>query len=139
MTSALQADEAKRFLRIEVGNSSQDLGEVELSGKNIAVDQAGDRSTLQRELVEKSGVSNNDEEEDELWTVYSSKVSLPAVLSDPSRWRPEADFFTKSWGEGFLPLSRLPRHYLPVIKKSEFAHYIKQLGKVGKCCLLNLY
>ncbi|XP_062502480.1 vacuolar protein sorting-associated protein 54-like isoform X2 [Corticium candelabrum] len=132
MTSALQADEAKRFLRIEVGNSSQDLGEVELSGKNIAVDQAGDRSTLQRELVEKSGVSNNDEEEDELWTVYSSKVSLPAVLSDPSRWRPEADFFTKSWGEGFLPLSRLPRHYLPVIKKSEFAHYIKQLGKPYK-------
>lgn len=105
--------------------------------RDVAVDQVTDCTTSQQELEEQK-VSSTAEEEDELWTVYSARVSLPAVLSDPSRWRPEADFFSKSWGETFLPLNRLPSLHLPIIKKSEFAYYIRELAKAHKDPLLYL-
>ena len=101
------------------------LGNVTLDQRKL--DDHHDHDQL-REVEEQ--ISSTAEVEEELWTVYSAKVCLPSVLSDPSRWRPEADFFTKSWGETFLPLRRLPSHHLPIIKKSEFAYYVKQLAKV---------
>ena len=86
-----------------------------------------------------AAVANNDDDYDddddddvELWTVYSAKVSLSAVLNDPSLWRRESDLFTKTWGEAFLPVPKPSLSTLPQIRKSEFAHYSRQLAKVVK-------
>ncbi|KAI2668089.1 Vacuolar protein sorting-associated protein 54 [Labeo rohita] len=35
------------------------------------------------------------------WTVYNSKVNLPAALNDPRLAKRESDFFTKTWGLDF--------------------------------------
>eukprot|EP00118_Oscarella_pearsei_P013347 m.106028 g.106028 ORF g.106028 m.106028 type:complete len:929 (+) comp37247_c0_seq3:83-2869(+) len=78
---------------------------------------------------EEETCTSAEEDDIELWTVYSAKVCLSAVLNDPSLWRRETDLFTKSWGEGFLPIPKPSLSTLPVIKKSEFAHYVRQLAK----------
>lgn len=36
------------------------------------------------------------------WTVYHSKVNLPAALNDPRLSKRESDFFTKTWGLDFM-------------------------------------
>jgi hypothetical protein len=109
------------------GKSGTELDRLATLDKRNLDDHRYDGDQLQ--LAEEPSISSTVEVEEELWTVYSAKVCLPSVLSDPSRWRPEPDFFTKTWGETFLPL-KLPSHHLPIIKKSEFAYYIKQLAKV---------
>ena len=66
--------------------------------------------------------------DESLWTVYSCTQNLPAALNDPSNR--EADLFTKTWGETFVPL--MPTTSLDLyskVKRSEFARYLKDSGK----------
>ncbi|PWA29323.1 hypothetical protein CCH79_00013924 [Gambusia affinis] len=44
--------------------------------------------------------------EHDRWTVYSSKVNLPAALNDPRLAKRESDFFTKTWGLDFTEMER---------------------------------
>ncbi|XP_078505557.1 vacuolar protein sorting-associated protein 54 isoform X2 [Lissotriton helveticus] len=57
------------------------------------------------------------------WTIYHSKVNLPAALNDPRLAKRESDFFTKTWGLDFVETEVMPSFYLPVITKESFASY----------------
>lgn len=58
------------------------------------------------------------------WTVYHSKVNLPAALNDPRLSKRESDFFTKTWGLDFMETEVMPSFYLPPITKEHFASYL---------------
>uniref|UniRef100_A0ABZ3NPL2 Vacuolar protein sorting-associated protein 54 n=1 Tax=Gadus morhua TaxID=8049 RepID=A0ABZ3NPL2_GADMO len=58
------------------------------------------------------------------WTVYSSKVNLPAALNDPRLAKRESDFFTKSWGLDFADTEVMPSFYLPNISREDFGPYL---------------
>ncbi|XP_030052013.1 vacuolar protein sorting-associated protein 54 isoform X2 [Microcaecilia unicolor] len=57
------------------------------------------------------------------WTIYHSKVNLPAALNDPRLAKRELDFFTKTWGLDFVETEVMPSFYLPQITKQHFALY----------------
>ncbi|XP_053140347.1 vacuolar protein sorting-associated protein 54 [Hemicordylus capensis] len=57
------------------------------------------------------------------WTIYHSKVNLPAALNDPRLAKRESDFFTKTWGQDFVDIGVVPSLYLPQINKEHFATY----------------
>ncbi|XP_048392333.1 vacuolar protein sorting-associated protein 54 isoform X2 [Stegostoma tigrinum] len=61
------------------------------------------------------------------WTVYHSKVNLPAALNDPRLSKRESDFFTKTWGLDFVETEVMPSFYLPPITKEHFAPYLKDM------------
>ena len=71
-------------------------------------------------------------EETDLWTVYSARVCLPALLNDPSSgWRREADLFTQTWGEDFLPNAEVPPSTrLPYIGRHEITRHLKRIVQV---------
>lgn len=60
------------------------------------------------------------------WTIYHSKVNLPAALNDPRLAKRESDFFTKTWGQDFVETEVLPAPYLPPITKENFTSYFQQ-------------
>ncbi|KAG8584107.1 hypothetical protein GDO81_008685 [Engystomops pustulosus] len=60
------------------------------------------------------------------WTIYHSKVNLPAALNDPRLAKRESDFFTKTWGQDFVEMDILPSPYLQPINKDHFSSYIQQ-------------
>ncbi|XP_063774512.1 vacuolar protein sorting-associated protein 54 [Pseudophryne corroboree] len=60
------------------------------------------------------------------WTIYHSKVNLPAALNDPRLAKRESDFFTKTWGQDFVEIAVLPSPYLPPITKEHFQSYVQQ-------------
>ncbi|XP_018411152.1 PREDICTED: vacuolar protein sorting-associated protein 54 isoform X2 [Nanorana parkeri] len=60
------------------------------------------------------------------WTIYHSKVNLPAALNDPRLAKRESDFFTKTWGQDFVETEVLPASYLPLITKENFSSYVQQ-------------
>ncbi|KAG2467156.1 VPS54 protein, partial [Polypterus senegalus] len=64
------------------------------------------------------------------WTVYDSKVNLPAALNDPRLVKRESDFFTKTWGADFIESEVMPSPYLPNVTKEDFASYLKETSKV---------
>ncbi|XP_020841109.1 vacuolar protein sorting-associated protein 54 isoform X2 [Phascolarctos cinereus] len=71
------------------------------------------------------------------WTIYHSKVNLPAALNDPRLTKRESDFFTKTWGLDFVDTEVLPSLYLPQISKEHFAIYqqeISQREKIHERC-----
>ncbi|XP_069787802.1 vacuolar protein sorting-associated protein 54 isoform X2 [Narcine bancroftii] len=57
------------------------------------------------------------------WTIYHSKVNLPAALNDPRLSKRESDFFTKTWGLDFVETEVMPSFYLPPITKEHFTTY----------------
>ncbi|XP_067900348.1 vacuolar protein sorting-associated protein 54 [Heterodontus francisci] len=61
------------------------------------------------------------------WTVYHSKVNLPAALNDPRLSKRESDFFTKTWGLDFMETEVMPSFYLPPITKEHFAPYLQDM------------
>ncbi|TFK02571.1 ras-related protein Rab-11B [Platysternon megacephalum] len=61
------------------------------------------------------------------WTIYHSKVNLPAALNDPRLAKRESDFFTKTWGQDFVDTEVAPSFYLPQINKENFALYQQEL------------
>ncbi|KAF7249308.1 Vacuolar protein sorting-associated protein 54 [Varanus komodoensis] len=71
------------------------------------------------------------------WTIYHSKVNLPAALNDPRLTKRESDFFTKTWGQDFVDIEIVPSLYLPQINKEHFAAYqqeIVQKEKIHEKC-----
>ncbi|XP_075059999.1 vacuolar protein sorting-associated protein 54 isoform X2 [Mixophyes fleayi] len=79
---------------------------------------AGDSNSL---CVEPSVVADQHK-----WTIYHSKVNLPAALNDPRLAKRESDFFTKTWGQDFVEIGVLPSPYLPPISKENFSSYVQQ-------------
>uniref|UniRef100_A0A3P8Y5Q9 Vacuolar protein sorting-associated protein 54 n=1 Tax=Esox lucius TaxID=8010 RepID=A0A3P8Y5Q9_ESOLU len=63
------------------------------------------------------------------WTVYNSKVNLPAALNDPRLAKRESDFFTKTWGLEFAETEVMPSFYLPSITKEHFAPYLQETAQ----------
>ncbi|NXO22303.1 VPS54 protein, partial [Cisticola juncidis] len=61
------------------------------------------------------------------WTIYHSKVNLPAALNDPRLAKRESDFFTKTWGVDFVDTEVTPSFYLPQITKEDFALYQQEI------------
>lgn len=68
--------------------------------------------------------------EHDRWTVYSSKVNLPAALNDPRLAKRESDFFTKTWGLDFAETDVMPSFYLPNISRELFAPYLQETAQV---------
>nr|XP_013005491.1 LOW QUALITY PROTEIN: vacuolar protein sorting-associated protein 54 [Cavia porcellus] len=71
------------------------------------------------------------------WTIYHSKVNLPAALNDPRLTKRESDFFTKTWGLDFVDAEVTPSFYLPQISKEHFIAYqqeISQREKIHERC-----
>uniref|UniRef100_A0A3P9M5W5 Vacuolar protein sorting-associated protein 54 n=1 Tax=Oryzias latipes TaxID=8090 RepID=A0A3P9M5W5_ORYLA len=78
-------------------------------------------------------------EEHDRWTVYSSKVNLPAALNDPRLAKRESDFFTKTWGLDFTETEVMPSFYLPIITREQFGPYLQEMTQVTflHLCKLN--
>ncbi|KAJ8365884.1 hypothetical protein SKAU_G00147150 [Synaphobranchus kaupii] len=66
------------------------------------------------------------------WTVYHSKVNLPAALNDPRLAKRESDFFTKTWGLDFAETEVMPSFYLPQITKEHFSAYLQETSQREK-------
>ncbi|XP_029910354.1 vacuolar protein sorting-associated protein 54 isoform X2 [Myripristis murdjan] len=67
--------------------------------------------------------------EHDRWTVYSSKVNLPAALNDPRLAKRESDFFTKTWGLDFAETDVMPSFYLPNITREHFSPYLQEMAQ----------
>lgn len=67
--------------------------------------------------------------EHEPWTVYSSKVNLPAALNDPRLAKRESDFFTKTWGLDFTETEVAPCSHLPSISREDFSPYLQETAQ----------
>ncbi|XP_078464612.1 vacuolar protein sorting-associated protein 54 isoform X1 [Lampetra planeri] len=63
------------------------------------------------------------------WTVYHSKVNLPAALNDPRRAKRESDFFTKTWGLEFTEVPVQPSPHLPEVTREDFEKYLSSTSK----------
>lgn len=68
--------------------------------------------------------------EHDRWTVYSSKVNLPAALNDPRLTKRESDFFTKTWGLDFAETEVMPSFHLPSITRDHFGPYLQETAQV---------
>lgn len=75
------------------------------------------------------------------WTCFPAQ-NLTAVLSDPRAKGRQADFFTKQWGETFIPTSVTPLPLLGCVPRIYFEDFIKkyefkqmQHEKLKKLCL----
>lgn len=66
------------------------------------------------------------------WTIYHSKVNLPAALNDPRLAKRESDFFTKTWGQDFVDIEVVPSLYLPQISKEHFVSYQQEIVQVKR-------
>ncbi|XP_013401710.1 vacuolar protein sorting-associated protein 54-like isoform X1 [Lingula anatina] len=71
------------------------------------------------------------------WTVYHSKVNLPAALNDPRLVKRESDFFTKTWGEAFDKSDIHPSPHLPEITRDHFMRYIRKISRRHKTHVKN--
>ncbi|XP_074552157.1 vacuolar protein sorting-associated protein 54 [Halichoeres trimaculatus] len=67
--------------------------------------------------------------EHDRWTVYSSKVNLPAALNDPRLAKRESDFFTKTWGLDFAETEVMPSFCLPSITREHFGPYLQETAQ----------
>jgi hypothetical protein len=65
------------------------------------------------------------------WTVYMSRVNLPAVLNDPTLSRREVDIFSKTWGEAFEKAEVRPSPHLQIITAEDFSKYLSKTSSVG--------
>lgn len=65
------------------------------------------------------------------WTIFMSRVNLPAVLNDPTLTRRETDFFKKMWGEDFEKLEVQPSPRLQHITADSFRKYLAKTSVVS--------
>jgi len=64
------------------------------------------------------------------WTVYMSRVNLPAVLNDPTLNRREVDIFSKTWGEAFEKAEVRASPRLAQITADDFSKYVAKTSAV---------
>ncbi|XP_068178631.1 vacuolar protein sorting-associated protein 54 isoform X2 [Antennarius striatus] len=67
--------------------------------------------------------------EHDRWTVFSSRVNLPAALNDPRLAKRESDFFTKTWGLDFAETEVMPSFCLPNITREHFGPYLQETAQ----------
>ncbi|KAM3624646.1 uncharacterized protein V6R79_026032 [Siganus canaliculatus] len=67
--------------------------------------------------------------EHDRWTVYSSKVNLPAALNDPRLAKRESDFFTKTWGLDFAETEVMPSFSLRNVTREDFGPYVQEMAQ----------
>jgi len=65
------------------------------------------------------------------WTIFMSRVNLPAVLNDPTLARRETDFFKKTWGEDFEKSEVPASSHLPHITLDSFRKYLAKNSAVS--------
>ena len=65
------------------------------------------------------------------WTIFMSRVNLPAVLNDPTLNRREVDIFSKTWGESFERVEVRPSSRLPLVTADDFSKYIARTSSVN--------
>ena len=65
------------------------------------------------------------------WTQYPCQ-NLSAVLNDPRRSARETDFFTRLWGEGFVPQEVVPLTLLPNTHRCYFVDHYKKFQIVSE-------
>jgi len=87
---------------------------------------SGAKSTL--ELVQSAPSVVRDQLQ---WTIFMSRVNLPAVLNDPTLARRETDFFKKTWGEDFEKSDVPPSSHLPHITQDSFKKYLAKTSTVS--------
>ncbi|XP_048586401.1 vacuolar protein sorting-associated protein 54 [Nematostella vectensis] len=61
------------------------------------------------------------------FTVFSSTQNLQAVLNDPKYHKKQADFFTRTWGEEFVPHSVPPLTLLHAVPMGYYDEYLKKI------------
>lgn len=66
------------------------------------------------------------------WTQHPCQ-NLSSVLNDPRRSTRESDFFTRIWGESFVPQGVVPLTLLPNTPRGYFADYWKRYEIVSIC------
>lgn len=59
------------------------------------------------------------------WTQHSCQ-NLSAVLNDPRKSMRQTDFFTRLWGEDFIPQEVVPLTLLPNTPRSFFVDHLKR-------------
>ena len=59
------------------------------------------------------------------WTQHSCQ-NLSAVLNDPRKPSRQPDFFTRLWGEDFIPQPVVPLTLLPNTPRSYFVDHLKR-------------
>ncbi|XP_045182088.2 vacuolar protein sorting-associated protein 54-like [Mercenaria mercenaria] len=94
----------------------------------------GTNSALQRLHANAQRQTSNPEpsvvQDQHKWTVFNSKVNLPAALNDPRLVKRETDFFTKTWGVDFYEKSYLPSSpYVQEISRGHFQSYINRTSE----------
>ncbi|XP_037078466.1 vacuolar protein sorting-associated protein 54-like [Pollicipes pollicipes] len=62
------------------------------------------------------------------WSLHSAAQNLPAVLNDPGRGR-QRDFFTKTWGDGFVEREVTPSPRLATVTLADFQAYLRDTSK----------
>lgn len=66
---------------------------------------------------------------EEKWGVFSSTQNVAAVLNDPRKGM-KRDFFTKTWGEGFVEVRDIPPHVtLPQVTPKHVESYVRRLRR----------
>jgi len=73
------------------------------------------------------------------WTIFMSRVNLPAVLNDPTLARRETDFFKKTWGEDFEKSEVPTSSHLPHITLDSFRKYLAKNSAVSIYIIITVY
>jgi vacuolar protein sorting-associated protein 54 len=63
------------------------------------------------------------------WNVNAACQNMAAILNDPKKGK-QKDFFTRTWGEGFVEKTEIPpSDLLPEVTEAHFSLYLKKIAK----------
>jgi hypothetical protein len=63
------------------------------------------------------------------WNVNAACQNMAAILNDPKKGK-QKDFFTRTWGDGFVENTTIPESLLlPIVDEAYFTPYLKKISK----------
>lgn len=63
------------------------------------------------------------------WNVNAACQNMAAILNDPKKGK-QKDFFTRTWGDGFVENTVIPEStLLPIVDEAYFTPYLKKISK----------
>lgn len=63
------------------------------------------------------------------WNVNAACQNMAAILNDPKKGK-QKDFFTRTWGDGFVENTLVPESpLLPIVDEAYFTPYLKKISK----------
>ncbi|KAI9564421.1 hypothetical protein GHT06_008160 [Daphnia sinensis] len=63
------------------------------------------------------------------WNVNAACQNMAAILNDPKKGK-QKDFFTRTWGDGFIENTAIPEStLLPIVDEAYFTPYLKKISK----------